>query len=84
MSEGVRRKPEVKRGEQNWWDCEGREGSREGGAESVGRREEEGNCGCGVQEGQSRCHVWCLGLFAVKGFEPYEGGKLEGIACCLG
>lgn len=84
MSEGVRRKPEVKRGEQSWWDCGGREGSREGGMESIGRRKEEGNRSCGAQEGQSRCHMWCLKLFEIKGFGPYNGGKLEGIACCLG
>lgn len=43
MSEGARRKPEVKRGELSWRGCEGRAGSREGGMESVGRKEEEGN-----------------------------------------
>lgn len=78
MSEGARRKPEVKRGELSWRGCEGRAGSREGGMESVGRREEEGNP---MAAEHKRDKQWC---FETKGFEPYSGGKLEGFACCLG
>lgn len=28
--------------------------------------------------------MYCLRLFEMRGFEPHNGGKLEGIACCLG
>lgn len=40
MLEGVRRKPEVKKGERSCWDCEGREGGQQGRGNGVSWQEE--------------------------------------------